>query len=106
MTKFSQEVYEATKKIPKGKVATYAQIAEALENPRAMRAVGNALHKNPTPKIVPCHRVVNSKGFLAKNFGFGGGINTQKEYLEAENVVVDGDFRVDLGKFGIEKLTM
>ena len=66
-------IYEAVKKIPKGHVATYGQIAEMAGNPRMSRAVGNALHKNPDPLHIPCFRVVNSKGELAGAFAFGGG---------------------------------
>lgn len=58
----TKRIYEAVKKIPKGHVATYGQIAEMAGNPRMSRAVGNALHKNPDPLHIPCFRVVNSKG--------------------------------------------
>ena len=60
----TKRIYEAVKKIPKGKVATYGQVAKMAGNPRMARAVGNALHKNPDPSTIPCHRVVNSKGEL------------------------------------------
>ena len=66
---------------------TYGQIGEKLGNKNLSRVVGNVLHKNPTPIIVPCHRVVNSKGELAKNFGFCG-IEKQKELLESEGVEI------------------
>ena len=68
----TKRIYEAVKKIPKGKVATYGQVAQMAGNPRMARAVGNALHKNPDPSTIPCHRVVNSKGELAGEFVFGG----------------------------------
>lgn len=55
----TKRIYEAVKKIPKGKVATYGQVAKMAGNPRMARAVGNALHKNPDPSTIPCHRVVN-----------------------------------------------
>ena len=64
----TKRIYEAVKKIPKGHVATYGQIAEMAGNPRMSRAVGNALHKNPDPLHIPCFRVVNSKGELAGAF--------------------------------------
>ncbi|MBQ8223401.1 MAG: MGMT family protein [Bacteroidales bacterium] len=86
-SKLSDKVYEIVSDIPRGSVMTYGQIAERLGNKNLARVVGNILHNNPTPIIVPCHRVVNSKGELAKNFGFGG-IEKQKELLEAEGVVV------------------
>lgn len=97
---FSEKVYEAVKKIPAGKVATYGQIAAMAGNPRAARAVGGALHKNPYEGVVPCHRVVNAAGRLAPNFAFDGPME-QKIRLEAEGVEVSKDYIVDLKKFGI-----
>lgn len=96
----TKRIYEAVKKIPKGHVATYGQIAEMAGNPRMSRAVGNALHKNPDPLHIPCFRVVNSKGELAGAFAFGGG-KAQEELLRADGVeVVDG--KVDLKKYGMK----
>ena len=93
----TKRIYEAVKRIPKGKVATYAQIAAMAGNERMARAVGNALHKNPEPGIIPCHRVVDSKGNLAGAFAFGGE-KVQEELLKREGVIVlDG--RVDLQKY-------
>ena len=54
----TKRIYEAVKKIPKGKVATYADVAEMAGNRKMARAVGNALHKNPDPSTIPCHRIV------------------------------------------------
>lgn len=82
---FSADVYEAVKKIPKGTVATYAQIAFMSGHKGAARAVGNALHKNPFYGEVPCHRVVSASGSLAKHFGFGGW-KVQAQMLEKEGV--------------------
>lgn len=94
MTELDEKIYKAVQKIPRGKVATYAQIAAMVGNPRMCRAVGNALHKNPYYGIVPCHRVVNSKGYLAKGFVFGGE-GVQADMLRNEGVdVIDG--KVDL----------
>ena len=76
----TKRIYEAVKKIPKGHVATYGQIAKMAGNPKMSRAVGNALHKNPDPTHIPCFRVVNSKGELAGAFAFGGG-KAQEELL-------------------------
>jgi len=90
----SKRIYEAVKRIPKGRVATYGQVAEMAGNPRMSRAVGNALHKNPEPGIIPCHRVVDSKGRLAGEFAFGGA-GAQAKLLEAEGVAVTDGF-VDL----------
>ena len=73
-------IYEAVKKIPKGKVATYGTVAAMAGNPRMSRAVGNALHRNPDPDNIPCYRVVNFKGELAEAFVFGG-VNIQKQLL-------------------------
>lgn len=96
----TKRIYEAVKKIPKGHVATYGQIAEMAGNPRMSRAVGNALHKNPDPLHIPCFRVVNSKGELAGAFAFGGG-KAQAELLREDGVeVVNG--KVDLEKYGME----
>lgn len=96
----TKRIYEAVKKIPKGHVATYRQIAEMAGNPRMSRAVGNALHKKPDPLHIPCFRVVNSKGELAGAFAFGGG-KAQEELLREDGVeVVDG--KVDLEKYGMK----
>lgn len=95
----SKRIYEAVKKIPKGKVATYGQVAELAGNKKMARAVGNALHKNPNPDAVPCYRVVNSKGELAGEFAFGGA-GAQAKLLMADGIeVIDG--KVDLKKYGI-----
>ncbi len=97
MNDLYERIYEAVKKIPCGKVATYAQVAAMVGNPRLCRVVGNALHQNPYFGIVPCHRVVNSKGCLAKGFVFGGE-GVQAKMLMAEGVeVVDG--KVDLSVY-------
>ncbi|MBQ0145565.1 MAG: methylated-DNA--[protein]-cysteine S-methyltransferase [Lachnospiraceae bacterium] len=93
----TKRIYEAVKRIPKGKVATYAQIAAMAGNERMARAVGNALHKNPEPGIIPCHRVVDSKGNLAGAFAFGGE-KVQEDMLKREGVIVI-DGRVDLQKY-------
>lgn len=71
-TTINEKIYEFIKTIPKGKVVTYGQVAEYLGNKYLARAVGNALHRNPDPKSIPCHRVVNSKGELSKAYAFGG----------------------------------
>lgn len=94
----TRRIYEAVKKIPKGKVATYQKVAELAGNKKMCRAVGNALHKNPDPDTIPCYRVVNSKGELAKEFAFGGS-GVQQRLLEADGIEVK-DGRVDLEKYG------
>ena len=95
----TKRIYEAVKRIPKGCVATYGQVATMAGNERMSRAVGNALHKNPTPGIVPCHRVVDAKGRLAGGFAFGG-MEAQAALLADEGVEVK-DGKVDLGKDGM-----
>lgn len=95
----TKRIYEAVKKIPKGKVATYGQVAELAGNKKMSRAVGNALHKNPEPGVIPCHRVVNSKGELAGEFAFGGSGVQARLLLEEGVETVDG--KVDLEKYGI-----
>ncbi len=98
----TKRIYEAVKKIPKGKVATYGQVAAMAGNPRMARAVGNALHNNPDPENVPCYRVVNSKGELAGAFAFGGE-DVQAQLLKEDGIDVK-DGRVDLEKNGIKLL--
>jgi methylated-DNA-[protein]-cysteine S-methyltransferase len=85
-TEFERAVLVATFKIPKGKVSTYKGIAKKIGRPRAYRAVGNALHKNPLAPIVPCHRVVRSDS------GFGGekkGAESRRKLLEKEGVPIE-----------------
>ena len=93
----TKRIYDAVKKIPFGRVATYAQIAELAGNGKMARAVGNALHKNPDPETIPCYRVVNAKGELADDFVFGGA-GVQKRLLEAEGIEVK-DNMVDLKRY-------
>lgn len=91
-------IYEKVKLIPRGKVATYGQIAALAGNPRWSRVVGYALHVNPEPGIIPCHRVVNRLGETSPAFAFGGS-DIQAELLREEGVVVGEDGRVDLDKY-------
>ena len=93
----SRRIYEAVKRIPYGRVATYSQVAELAGDRKMARAVGNALHKNPDPDGIPCFRVVNAKGELATAFAFGGA-GVQAKLLAAEGVEVTND-RVDLSKY-------
>ncbi len=96
----AKRIYEAVKQIPKGHVATYAQVAELAGDKKMARAVGNALHKNPDPENIPCFRVVNAKGELAGEFAFGGA-GVQAKLLEADGVKV-ADGKVDLKKYGMK----
>lgn len=95
---FFNAVYEALKQVPKGKVITYGEIARLIGAPRCARQVGWALHNNPEPIKIPCHRVVFADGSLSKGFAFGG-IDAQKALLESEGVQVSQDYKVDLKKY-------
>jgi len=99
----TKRIYEAVKKIPKGYVATYAQVAEMAGDRKMARAVGNALHKNPDPSTIPCHRVVNAKGELAGEYAFGGAWK-QAQMLKNEGVESE-DGKVDLKKYGFNYST-
>ncbi len=85
MTDFQEKTYKFCKKIPKGKVTTYAALAKAMGHPKAFRAVGNALNKNPFAPKVPCHRVVSSTGDLG---GYAFGSNKKVKILKSEGVLV------------------
>ena len=93
----TKRIYEAVKRIPKGCVATYAQVAEEAGDRKMARAVGNALHKNPDPLSIPCHRVVNAKGELAGEYVFGGAWKQGQRLIE-EGVEVK-DVKVDLTRY-------
>ena len=95
----TRRIYEAVKKIPRGKVATYGQVAEMAGEKKMARAVGNALHKNPEPDVIPCYRVVNARGELSGEFAFGGA-GRQAELLRKDGIVVENG-RVDLEKYGM-----
>lgn len=97
MTTF-EKIYEIVRQIPKGKVATYGQVALLAGNPRWARVVGYALHVNPEPVVIPCHRVVNKDGRLAGAFAFGG-YEAQRALLENEGIVFESDGTVDLKKY-------
>ncbi len=92
---FSQKVYEAVKRIPPGRVSNYGFIAFLAGRPRAARIVGSALHHNPEPGVIPCHRVVFKDGSLCSSFAFGGA-DIQRQLLENEGVVFLCDGRVDM----------
>ncbi len=81
-TPFQQEVWKALMTIPYGETMTYKQIAEAIGNPKACRAVGMANNRNPIPIIIPCHRVIGSNGALV---GYGGGLHIKEMLLEMED---------------------
>jgi O-6-methylguanine DNA methyltransferase len=91
---FSERVYAVVAKIPKGKVATYGQVAKLAGSPQASRAVGMCMRNNKDTKKVPCHRVVGSAGALT-GYAYGSGIITKKKMLEQEGVSFRGQ-KVDL----------
>ena len=93
MKDFYEKCYDILKKVPKGKVTTYKEIARAL-NSKAYRAVGRAMNKNPYAPQVPCHRVVNSNGNVGR---FASGKNAKIKLLKSEGVDVLND-RLDLNK--------
>lgn len=81
-TEFQLRVWNALRAIPYGETISYAQLAQRIDNPKAVRAVGLANGSNPIPIIVPCHRVIGSDGSLT---GFGGGLSTKKKLLALES---------------------
>lgn len=83
VTAFEKKVYRAVSKIPKGEVRSYKWVARQIGKPRACRAVGNALNKNPYAPTVPCHRVVKSDGSLG---GFAKGVKAKARLLASEGV--------------------
>ncbi|MAF14277.1 MAG: cysteine methyltransferase [Parcubacteria group bacterium] len=85
-TKFEQQVLKSVNQIPIGKVTTYVYLAQAINNSKASRAVGNALHKNPWAPKVPCHRVVRSDGLIG---GYGGGVKKKLLLLQSEGIEVE-----------------
>ena len=89
------EFYQVVCAIPKGKVANYGQVAALAGHPQAARFVRFALHANPKPGVIPCHRVVFKDGRLASGFVFGGP-EVQRDLLEHEGVTFLADGRVDM----------
>lgn len=96
---FNQKVYEIVKKVSKGRVTTYGQIALKLGNPRWSRQVGWALHQNKSSQV-PCHRVVDRTGRVAPNFAFDGA-REQRRRLEVEGVKFRDEMHVDLANYGL-----
>ncbi|HZE86845.1 MAG TPA: MGMT family protein [Methylomirabilota bacterium] len=89
-TPFRQKIYQLAKQIPKGKVATYGQLAELAGSPGAARAVGMCMKTNPDAPRIPCHRVVASDGKLV-GYSAGEGVKTKKQMLIDEGIKFVGD---------------
>lgn len=87
ITPFEEKVYAACRKIPRGRLSTYREIARMIGKPKSARAVGNALNRNPFAPKVPCHRVVRSDGMLG---GFAGGPKKKAAILKKEGIKVEG----------------
>jgi len=100
---FKEKVFAVTKRIPKGKVATYGQIARLAGNARAARAVGGYMKRNPYAPMVPCHRVVAVNGALTGYSGKGG-IRGKRKLLQTEGVCFINSHKVDLKKSGWENI--
>lgn len=94
MTSFNEKCYSLLRKVPRGKITTYKEIARALKT-KAYRAVGNAMNKNPYAPMVACHRVINSDGSIG---GFASGTKTKIKMLKAEGIEIKEN-KVDLGKY-------
>ncbi len=92
-----ERIYAIVRRIPRGCVATYGQVAALAGNKRWARVVGFALHVNPDPEGIPCYRVVNREGKVSDAFAFGG-VNRQIALLEADGIPC-ADGIVDLKKY-------
>ena len=86
-TAFQLKVWSYLKKIPRGSVKTYSQVAKGIGKPYAVRAVANAIGKNPCPPIIPCHRVIRSDGSLGGYSGKGG-IQQKRRLLRLEKLLI------------------
>ena len=82
-THFQIKVWKYLKKIPRGKVVTYLEVAKAVRKPKSVRAVANAIARNPYPPVIPCHRVIRTDGRLGGYSGKGG-IKTKRKLLKKE----------------------
>lgn len=85
LTFFEMAVLDALKKVPRGRVTTYKELAKGADRPRAARAVGNAVNKNPFAPKIPCHRVVKSDGGIG---GYAAGVNKKIDILKKEGIIV------------------
>ena len=92
---FNERCYSVLQKVPKGSVTTYKEIARTLRS-KAYRAVGNAMNKNPYAPKVPCHRVINSNGFVGQ---FAKGTEAKIRMLKSEGIIIDKNGFIDLTKY-------
>lgn len=99
-----ERIYDVVRRIPKGFVASYGQVAQLAGNPRWARVVGYALHVNPDPLSIPCHRVVTKDGRVSPAFAFGGE-NMQISLLENEGVTFSEPGKVDMARHLWRKTT-
>ena len=86
-TKFQVKVWRYLEKIPVGNIKTYSEVAKAIGKPLAVRAVANAIAKNPYPTQIPCHRIIRSNGSLG-GYSAKGGLKTKKKLLKKEGIIV------------------
>ena len=93
-----EKIYDVVKRIPKGKVASYGTVAAMAGNPRWARVVGYALHSNPEPITIPCHRVVTKDGRVSVAFAFGGE-NMQRLLLNEEGIEFLDNGNIDMNKY-------
>lgn len=98
MKPFSEKVHLIVRKIPRGKVTTYREVARAIGRPQAARAVGNALNRNPYAPQVPCHRIVRSDGLVG---GYAKGAKAKAKILEGEGIRVQRG-KINLKEFGFK----
>ena len=90
LTDFEWSVLKATTEIPLGQTRSYEWVAQKAGRPKAVRAVGQALHKNPYPLIIPCHRVIQKNGRLG---GYASGVKKKQILLEAEKIILEQFFQ-------------
>jgi O-6-methylguanine DNA methyltransferase len=88
VTDFQKKVLNAVKRIEYGKVKSYGQIAKEIKKPRAYRAIGNAISKNPIPIVIPCHRVIRSDGSIGGFKGKSKRIDIKRKLLEIEGIII------------------
>ncbi len=94
---FNESCYALLRKVPKGKVTTYKDLAEAMKT-KAYRAVGNAMNKNPYAPKVPCHRVIKSNGEIG---GFASGTKNKIKMLKSEGIIIENG-KINLDRYGFK----